>query len=108
MKFSDFRNAASGLDYRNFPIPLAVVVLLPFLVCFIILMTIPGIERRLLPHALITGVVLFAVGGATSAAFQYFEDRAGEGRNAATHTLLWVAGLLLPIVITVAILSRFK
>ena len=106
MKFSDLRNAASGLDVQDLPVKLIVVGLLPFLVSLIILISIPGIERKLLTHSLIVVAVLWAVGGATSAAFQYFEEREGAGRAAATRSLVWVAGLLLPIVVTVAILSR--
>ena len=106
MKFSDLRNAGSRLDVQDLPIPLIVVGLLPFLVCLIIMVSIPGIERKLLTHSIIAAVVLWAVGGATSAAFQYFDEGEHGGRSAAVRSLLWIAGLLLPMVITVVILHR--
>lgn len=106
MKLSDLRNAAGGVDMRNIPVSLAVVGLLPFLVCLVILTLIPGIERKLLTHSIVVGVVLWAIGGAASAAFQYFDDPEGAGRNAAVRSLLWVAGLLLPMAAAVVILGR--
>lgn len=106
MKLSDLRNAAGGVDMRNIPVSLAVVALLPFLACLVIIVLTPGIERRLLVHSIVVAAVLWAIGGATCAAFQYLDDREGAGRNAAVRSLLWVAGLLLPMAAAVAILGR--
>jgi hypothetical protein len=105
MKLSNLRDSAGGIAV---PLPreLLVVVLLPFLVCLTIMLSIPGIELRLLIHSLIVFAVLWTIGGATCAAFLYFEDREQEGGSAAVRSLVWVAGLLLPIVVTVLILGR--
>ena len=106
MKLSDLRDSAGGPDAHGLPRNLLVVVLLPFLVCLTILLTVPGIESRLLLHSAIVFAVLWTIGGVTSAAFLYVEDRDQAGTSAALRALLWVVGLVVPMLVTVFVLSR--
>ena len=113
MKLSDLQNRASGLGPRlwhaarerdpdGFPLPLAVVVALPFVVCLILLLHEPGVQTKLLIHSVIIAVVFWTVGGALYAATQYVMEhnardyspqarglvRVGMGLAAATVLLL--------------------
>src|SRR4051794_18755417 len=82
MNLSDLQNTARGLgsrlrqtatdpDYEGFPRPLAVVVMLPFLVCLILLLHEPGVHTQLLRDSIIVAVVLWVLSGALFAATQY-------------------------------------
>jgi len=87
------------------PRNLLVILVLPFLICLTILVSIPGIERKLLIQSVIVFAVLWTIGGTTCAAFVYLEDREQAG-GPARPRLLWVACLLVPMLLTVLVLSR--
>ncbi|KMO32637.1 hypothetical protein VQ02_23255 [Methylobacterium variabile] len=47
-------------------VPIAIVVAIPVLVCLLLMLTDPGIERSLLWSSIKTGIILIVLGGAIS------------------------------------------
>lgn len=60
---------------RTSYLPLLIVLALPFLVCLILMLVEPGINRSLLTDAIKVGAVLVVIGGALSFAVSRIYSR---------------------------------
>ncbi len=105
MKLSDAQNATDRVDASGTLIRLAMIGLLPFVFCLVILLLYPDIPSKFLNDSLLTAAILWAGGGALSAAFYFLEEREGGEQATLTRRLLLGGFTLLVMIVAPALIT---
>jgi hypothetical protein len=104
LKLADFQNAASRVDFSDTLTRLAIVGLLPFVVCLTILFTYPDLQTKLVTDSLLVAVILWAGGGALIAGLRHFEERRAGDQSTGTRSLFDAGVAVLASIVTVALI----
>ena len=105
MKLSDAQNATDQVDASRTLIGLAIIGLLPFVFCLVLILVQPGLSSKLLIDSLRTAAILWAGGGALSAAFYFLEEREGGEQATLTRRLLLGGFTLLVMIVVPALIT---
>jgi len=104
LKLSDLRNTTHRVDTSDPLVRMVIIGLLPFVVCLIILLTLPGHNTKLVVDSLLIAAILWLGGGALVAGLRFFEERRGGEESTGTRSLFDAGFAVLASIVTVTLI----
>ena len=104
LKLADFQNAASQVDLSGTLTRLAIIALLPFVACMIILFARPDLNTKFVVDSFVTALILLAGGVALVAGLQRFEEGKVGDQSTGARSLFDAGIAILASLVTVALI----
>jgi hypothetical protein len=104
LKLADFQNAASQVDLSGTLTRLAIITLLPFVACMVILFARPDLNTKFVVDSFATALILLAGGVALVAGLQRFEEREAGDQSTAGRSLFDAGAVVLASLVVVALI----
>ena len=103
-KLPNVRDVASRVDYSDTLTRLAIIALLPFVACMVILFARPDLNSKFVVDSFATALILLAGGIALMAGLQRFEEREAGDQSTGTRSLFDAGAAVLASLVVVALI----
>jgi hypothetical protein len=103
-KLPNIRDVASRVDFSDALTKLAIITLLPFVACMVILFTRPDLNTKFVVDSFATALILLAGGIALVAGLQRFEEREAGDHSTGARSLFDGGVAVLASLVVVALI----